>query len=91
MCVCMHVQVKYIEMYLWCHEPLLFYLLHSAQLQDGVGRRTLISQEEKRKNTLEEGEQCQEKEEKEEDGDVKRKTKLEENKERVDRVTAVHD
>ena len=50
-----------------------------------------MSQEEKRKNTLEEGEQCQEKEEKEEDGDVKRKTKLEENKERVDRVTAVHD
>ena len=50
-----------------------------------------MSHEEKRTNTPKEGEQYQQKEAKEEEEDVKRKTKLVENKERVDRVTAVHD
>ena len=88
-CVCMHVHVEYIEMYWWCHEPCTsLLLLYSAQLQDRVGRKTSMSQEEKQKNTPMEAEQCQEKEEKEKEEDVKRQTKQEENKERVDnRVT----
>ena len=48
-----------------------------------------MSQEEKQTNTPIE-QLHQEKEEKEEE-DVKRKTKLEENRERVDRVKVVHD
>ena len=65
--------------------PLL--LFYSAQFQGRVGGRTSISQEQKRKNTVKEGEQYHEEKEKEEDEDVKGQTKWEKNKERVDRVT----
>ena len=45
-----------------------------------------MNQKKKRKNTPKRGEQCQEKEDKEEEEDVKRQIKWEENEEGVDRV-----